>query len=284
MRILEFEHTVRTYGNPPYRVAVIHGGPGAPGSVAPVARELVSKFGVLEPFQTADSVEGQIQELEGQLRRYADLPVALIGHSWGAMLSYMFAARYPDLVSKLILVASGSFSREFGSDIVDRTRMSRLTEAERLEAAELMEQWRNPESAGSDDILARLGELFRKTDAYDPLPIDPEPIQVQFDINTKVWAEAKKLRDSGKMLAMGRQIRCPVVAIHGDYDSHPAEGVEGPLAGSLKDFRFVLLRKCGHEPWTERHSRERFFRILMRELRRRNGQSGFLDSALPRSK
>jgi len=42
----------RKYGKPPFRVAVIHGGPGAGGEMAPVVRELASDCGVLEPIQT----------------------------------------------------------------------------------------------------------------------------------------------------------------------------------------------------------------------------------------
>jgi pimeloyl-ACP methyl ester carboxylesterase len=51
---------------------------------------------------------------------------------------------------------------------------------------------------------------------------------------------------------MGKNIECPVVAIHGDYDPHPADGVRIPLSNVLKDFRFILLGKCGHVPWFER--------------------------------
>ena len=43
----------RLYGSAPFNIAVIHGGPGAPGEMAPVARELSSLRGVLEPLQTA---------------------------------------------------------------------------------------------------------------------------------------------------------------------------------------------------------------------------------------
>jgi len=46
----------RVYGNKPYHVAVIHGGPGAPGEMAPVARELSLSTGVLEPLQTTETV------------------------------------------------------------------------------------------------------------------------------------------------------------------------------------------------------------------------------------
>jgi pimeloyl-ACP methyl ester carboxylesterase len=65
---------------------------------------------------------------------------------------------------------------------------------------------------------------------------------------------------------MGRDIQCPVVAIHGDYDSHPAAEVERPLSTVVRDFRFFLLRNCGHKPWIERQARELFFAILEGEL------------------
>jgi hypothetical protein len=43
-------NNLRIYGTAPYRLAVIHGGPGAPGEMAPMARELSPNIGVLEPL------------------------------------------------------------------------------------------------------------------------------------------------------------------------------------------------------------------------------------------
>jgi pimeloyl-ACP methyl ester carboxylesterase len=74
------------------------------------------------------------------------------------------------------------------------------------------------------------------------------------------------LRRSGRLLEMARKISSPVLAIHGDYDPHPAEGVEKPLSAVIRDFRFILLEKCGHKPWIERQARERFLAILEEEL------------------
>ncbi len=104
---------IRKYGNPPFSVAVIHGGPGAPGEMAPVARELSSRWGVLEPLQTQASIDGQIEELKTVLEQNANLPVTLIGWSWGSFLSYIFASKYPSYVKKLILVSSGPFDATY---------------------------------------------------------------------------------------------------------------------------------------------------------------------------
>jgi pimeloyl-ACP methyl ester carboxylesterase len=57
-----------------------------------------------------------------------------------------------------------------------------------------------------------------------------------------------------------------VVAIHGDFDPHPAEGVKEPLAKAIENFRFILLKNCGHTPWIERDARERFYQLLAVEL------------------
>jgi hypothetical protein len=56
-------NNLRKYGRRPFSIVVIHGGPGAPGEMAPVARELLKVAGILEPLQTADSVEGQVAKI-----------------------------------------------------------------------------------------------------------------------------------------------------------------------------------------------------------------------------
>jgi len=234
--------------------------------MAPVARELSADWGVLEPLQTAASLEEQLQELRAVLEKNADLRAILIGFSWGAWLGFLLAARHPALVSKLILIGSGPFEANYAARIRE-TRLSRLSEEEKGEVHSLISALDGPTYADKDSSLARLGELFTKADAYDPLTLDTEVMECQYDIHQSVWKEAAELRASGKLLKLGKQIRCPVVAIHGSYDPHPAEGVKKPLAAVLKDFRFVLLENCGHCPWIERQARDRFYEILKDELR-----------------
>jgi len=128
---------LRKYGNAPFNVAVLHGGPGAPGEMAPVARELSSAKGVLEPLQTATTIEGQIGELRDVLAKNGDLPVTLIGWSWGAWLSFVFAANYPAFVRKLILIGSGPFEEKYALKIMD-DRLSRLSIEEKTETLYLI--------------------------------------------------------------------------------------------------------------------------------------------------
>ena len=119
----------RKHGEAPYTIVVIHGGPGAAGEVAPVARELSSEYGVLEPLQTAKSLDGQIIELKSAIEENGNLPITLIGFSWGAWLSYIFTAKYPNLVKKLILISSGPYEEKYVEGI-QNTRMNRLSAEE----------------------------------------------------------------------------------------------------------------------------------------------------------
>jgi pimeloyl-ACP methyl ester carboxylesterase len=255
----------RIYGEKPYRIAVLHGGPGAPGEMAPVARELARTRGVLEPLQTADSLEGQVDELRGVLESRADLPAALVGWSWGAWLGYLLAARHPALVRKLILVGSPPFDHRYAAQ-VEATRMSRLNEEEQREVVRTQKRLNDISGQSHQTSLSRLGRIFSKTDTFRALPVADETIKLEFTVYRAVWRTAAELRRSGNLLMLGRQIRCPVVAIHGDYDPHPAEGVQEPLKSILKDFRFILLPKCGHAPWREKDARNLFYKTLFEEL------------------
>jgi pimeloyl-ACP methyl ester carboxylesterase len=253
----------RVWGQAPYNVAVVHGGPGAPGSMAAVARDLSVTMGVLEPLQTKDSMEGQIQELCEVLGNQANIPVILVGHSWGAWLSYLVAARNPNIVKKLILVGSGPFEQKYAENITPE-RLKRLTESERVEVFSLIDVISGESIGDKDKSMGRLGQLFASADTYKALTAEqePEPLAANEEINRKVWREGEALRTGGELLEMGRQIKCPVIAVHGDYDPHPAEGVKEPLSRVLRNFKFVLLKKCGHEPWQEKYAREEFFQVL----------------------
>jgi pimeloyl-ACP methyl ester carboxylesterase len=256
---------LRLYGKAPFRIAVLHGGPGAPGEMTPMAQELARERGVLEPLQTADTLKGEVQELREVLETHAVLPVTLIGWSWGAWLGYILTARYPDIVRKLILVGCPPFEDRYVARI-QSTRMSRLTKDQRRELEDITVALEDSATEDLNDLLDRFGAIMTAADSFSPLPDEKEEIPVQFDINQRVWSAAAAMRASGELLELGKQIRCPVVAIHGDYDPHPAEGVQQPLESVLKDFRFILLPNCGHAPWREREARKKFFEIVDKEL------------------
>jgi|WetSurMetagenome_2_1015567.scaffolds.fasta_scaffold01067_10 pimeloyl-ACP methyl ester carboxylesterase len=284
----------RKYGRGPFSVAVVHGGPGAAGEMAPVARWLSARLGILEPMQTACSLSAQAEELKELLEDGADLPVTLIGFSWGAWLSFILTACHPDMVSKLVLVASGPFQEKYAPEIM-RTRLSRMNEKDRGRVESILATLQSPGGGGKDGdrdrngdgdrdrdrdkekdrLLSELGELLSRADAFDPIKLPEDEsdsaelmASCRADIFASIWREASLLRQSGELLELGRRIVCPVTAIHGDWDPHPYKGVREPLQETLKSFRFILLESCGHKPWIERRAREKFFSVLEEEILR----------------
>ena len=258
---------LRKYGDPPFNVAVIHGGPGASGEMAPVARELSKNMGILEPLQTKATLEGQVKELRHILKEHGALPITLIGFSWGAMLSFIFTAHYPRFVKKLILIGSGPYEEKYAINI-SSTRISRLGKEDWENFRSLDKVLNSSTDKNKNEAFRSLGKLISKADTYDPLPHKEELIRCNYRIFKSVWEDAHELRRSGKLLKLGKKVTCPVVAIHGDFDPHPFEGVKEPLSGVVKDFRFILLDKCGHKPWIEREAKEKFYNLLEKETQK----------------
>jgi pimeloyl-ACP methyl ester carboxylesterase len=256
---------LRAYGTPPCSIAVVHGGPGGAGGMAPVARELSRDFGVLEPLITARSMEGQIAELTQLLAVEAEAPATLIGHSNGAWLSVMVAARSPGLVAKLVLVSSAAFTAESAADI-ELVRRSRLSEEERLESERLGLAFESATAHEQEMIWQKYGELCIKSDSYSPVDAPNEVLPGGAAVFQAVWPEFATHRDSGQLLEMAERVLCPVVAIHGDHDPQPVMGVAQPLEMAIKDFHCVLLKHCGHTPWIERDAQAEFYAVLAREL------------------
>jgi len=242
----------RKYGSPPFSALVVHGGPGGEGEVRPVAERLSKSIGVIEPLLRAESLEGQVEELHQAILAHADTPVTLIGHSFGAMLAVIVAARYPKLMKKLIMVGSGSLEKGGGQGVMKK-RLERLSKDER-ERLEVIKTQLDAEN--KDALFKEMGEIVAKADSFDPEPSD-DLIECSYRVYNKVWADSVAFRESGKWLKLFHEVTCPIVAIHGEYDPHPIQ---------KGNHRQVVLKNCGHRPWVERQANELFYETLQKEL------------------
>jgi pimeloyl-ACP methyl ester carboxylesterase len=260
--------TIRKYGTPPYLIGLLHGGPGALGAMKPLAEKLSSDFGVLELLQTEKTVNSQIEELYRQLISETDYPVVLTGHSWGAWLGFLFACKYPGMVKKLILIGAGAFENKYNSDLLN-IRLNRSNEKDKVEIIRLLSLINSGNS--DNETLKRFGELMTIADSYDYEPVKNEIIDFNMNVFQSVWQDASELRDKNLLLQNSKNIKCPVVAIHGDYDPHPYFGVEKPLSDYLTDFKMIKIENCGHTPWKERYAKDVFYEILLNEIYSRDG-------------
>jgi len=256
---------LRTYGAPPFHIVVLHGGPGALGEMQPVAAAIARRKGVLEPLLSSHSIDGQLAELYDLVQTHGTPPFILCGHSWGAWLAFLFTARHPDLVRQLILISSGPFKDHYAAAVA-QTRLRRLSQENTQRLSQLQTALDRTNDVERNVIFATIGEILFQVDSYQPDSTERPAVDCRYDVFFAVWTEAEHLRKTGSLLRQGRKIRCPVLAIHGEYDPHPAEGVQQPLSKVLRDFRFVLLPRCGHYPWLEREAKDSFYQTLFNEL------------------
>lgn len=257
----------RRHGTAPWRVVAIHGGPGACGDLAPLARRLGRTRGVLEPLVTATSLDGEIAEIEAAFEAGPVERAVVIGHSWGAWLATLHALRHPERIAGLVWIGCPPFDDEAAATI-GPTRLARLSEAERAEVATLAARLAVGPSETEVADLARLGSLFARADAWDPDPEEEDPpVDLHPEVFRTVWPEAAAMRASGELRrALGR-LACPVVAFHGDHDPHPIAAIAA-VGAELPAFRLHRLARCGHTPWRERQAREPFFARLEAEIAR----------------
>lgn len=252
------------HGAAPAQIAVLHGGPGGAGEVAPLAQALGAQgYGVLEPYQQQTSIAGQVGELHSLVKTNGGLPLCLIGWSWGAWLAIIFAATHPKHVTNLILIGTPPFDTTAAATIAP-TRQERLTLDQKRELATLQNQLAEPAA------LERFLKIYDIADSYARDTSPTPTVHYDGEIHQKIWAEVCRLRENGALLDYVTKLRCPVLAIHGREDPHPVQAVEGSLRENLMSFEFIQLPRCGHKPWQEQYAKAMFYDALHRTLPRGN--------------
>ncbi len=257
----------RLYGTSPYKLVLVHGGPGAPGTLAPLARELSPDTGVIEALQTATTLQGQIEELHRVIREHGSSPVTLLGHSWGAWLALLTARHYPGEIEKVIIVGAGPLEDKYLS-LLTRARMERLDRAGGARFESLLELLQRADTE-IDPLLDELDAFLFVTDNYQPVvdsPAQIEHIPTPVSLYQGVWQEAASMRSKDELLSRISGLKVPVIALHGRHDPHPLEGVSEPLHRVLRDFKMIALENCGHNPWLEKEARQDFYQHIRQIL------------------
>lgn len=256
---------VRLYGNAPYKVVLVHGGPGAIGSLKGLAQELntLVQIGVLEAIQSKYSIDELIEELYVQIKDNCSDRVSLIGHSWGAWLVALFAEKYPELVENIILVGSGPLEDKYVSEIGTR-RTQNLSEEDREVFLRLVN------NRATDEDMRKIPQIFEKSDNYCLENREAHRAdRTDSEMHNIIWEEAAKLRTTGELIATFRRIRNKIYLLQGAIDPHPANGVIIPLQENGISCEAYVLDRCGHSPFMEKYAKEEFYNILCRIIEMR---------------
>jgi pimeloyl-ACP methyl ester carboxylesterase len=248
-------------------VLVIHGGPGACGSMATIARSLADSFRVLEPFQSSGSstVAAHVADLHEVATAYSSSTPALVGHSWGAMLSLAYAAAHPDSPGPIVIICSGTF------DLAAREQFRiNLSERKKDEGARQRYE-RALQIPDPNDRFHELGKQTLELYSYDLTTTDQEVDGSEPGAGAETWEDMVRLQNEGIYPAAFGAIKSPVLMLHGASDPHPGQMIRASLEPYIPQLEYREWDRCGHYPWLERATRDEFFSVLRNWLANRLG-------------
>lgn len=252
---------VREYGRSGPPVIVLHGGPGAPGQMAPVARGLAPTCHVIEPFQRGSggerlTVARHVADLQEVISFYAaPSRPALLGSSWGAMLALAHAAAHPNSIGPLILVGCGTF------DLVARSAMHEAI-AERINDEIRARLKCADQLTDLDERLRASAEATASIYSYDPVTIPCDEHKVDARAQQETWDDMLRLQAEGIYPAAFATIKVPVLMVHGLFDPHPGRMILESLKPHLPQLEYRELDRCGHYPWLEKAATDSFFFLV----------------------
>lgn len=267
------------YGLAEPPVILIHGGPCIPGPMRSLGDQLKDSCHVIEYYQrgAADSPsDGQygMDESAGDLHSLVTAvcqgqPPVLIGHSCGAVLALVYAARYSQACRKAILLGTGPLDKA-GWDSFQSRIISRITSDNNRKTY--------VKSCGETKRAATVEEAARIRLSTYPLVPDACWTREPSCLSLLTCAEVAPLiihltavdyearAENNLLVPILSSIACPVVAIHGDYDPIPHESVLPLLKQHIPSFRAHLLSGAGHFAWIEHEAGPKCIQILKEEI------------------
>lgn len=257
----------RTVGRGADTVVVLHGGPGFPSGylapdLEPLADDRVLLFydqrGTGRSTVVADSAalvaERYADDLEAVRRHFGLRRLTLLGHSWGAGVAALHAARYPGRIGRLLVVGPipatrGYFTQAF-ADLEARRDTATRRRIGELRATRLADPG-DPARCRAY-YAAWFAHYFADTAALRRTRGD-------FCAGSRE-ALANKVHgvDRATMPSLGdwdwrpalRTIDAPALVIHGTEEFIPVPGAR-EWAAALPNGRLLLLEGSGHFPYLE---------------------------------
>ena len=197
----------------------------------------------------AISIETNVEDLEALREELGGDPLRFYGHSWGAMLTMIYAARYPTHVAAMVLSDSGGPDMSF-ADAFSRRLEARMTAADR----KAMAYW-GPLRSGPDGAHASEEYFKAQLGAYVddrsqiPVLLDPADTHV-FDVRVSraMFADLDHHYDVKEGL---KSVSVPTLIVLGRDDPigiATAQRLHGLIEGSSLE----VIDSAAHFPWADR--------------------------------
>lgn len=255
---------MRTQGGSGDTVVLLHGGPGCPDYLQPVAQLLPAHLRVVTFDQrgvgasaTAGSftLEDYLSDIEAVRRHLGVERIHLLGHSWGGLLAQLYANKYPQRVSSIVLTNSaagvGDHWRQVEREVMAYNRKRSGPAgflAMGLWAALMVLPGRVRNVAGRR-LLKRVWRNYFPDNASAP---DADVAWLDGASSTAAvkTTAAIKAADTNMLDGLGSRLGVPALLVYGEHDIYGA-------SKALLETRFepahhvTTLKDCGHLPWSQ---------------------------------
>ena len=256
------------------------GGPGLSAKLMrPDARLFAERFTcyLIDPHGSGSSTSPQDEtayDPVGHARFYEEVrralnlgPVSVHGVSFGGSVALTYAALFPDVTTRCIVVSAFAVGEELdeeeGGDAAAEMEaaLARHAHAEWYPGArEVWDDWTTRALAATDpgevrDMLATVWPLYA---AYPDRPdvrkaIDEARAMLEVDLRAvKVWESG--LYQRGDLRPLLGRIECPTLVVCGALDLIGGPAQSNQLAPRVADAELLILPGCGHMPGLEQRS------------------------------
>ncbi|MCS3795056.1 alpha/beta fold hydrolase [Niastella sp. OAS944] len=252
-------------------VVLLGGGPGFnPNYLVPICQQMPG-YRFIIPHQRGSgksimnkvdsinmSTNKHVEDLEA-LRIHLKLSKLIIaGHSWGGMLGFAYAAKYPEKVDRLILLGSGGISSKFFAYFNSNINM-RLHKEDK-------EEGKNATGILAHMIRIWPGYFYSRERAvatrnlFDSTFTNPNYSDVsKFALKSYIATETTRIKNI-------RKYKNPVIVIQGRQDP-VGESTVYETKDILPQTQINFIEKCGHLPWLEEDKAvTEFYRLLRSAL------------------
>ena len=260
----------QVHGRGPDTLLVLHGGPGLSSAYLAPDLDLLARGHTLVFYDqrgagrstvltdsTRLRLADHIRDLEAVRNHFGMERVTLVGHSWGAGLAALYAREHPDRTARLVLVdpvplRATPWMQQFGRNL--RAWMDSATAARFAEVAKARRDAEDPVAACRAYWAVFIHGYFSD-------PLDPTlPARMKGDVcgDPPDAIANGGLVSSSVLGPMGdwdwredfRELRVPVLVIHGDKDPIPAASA-AEWQAAWPDAALVLVESAGHFPYVE---------------------------------
>ncbi len=244
-------------------VVLCHGGPGGYDDLGPVA-EMIDDIADVTRYDQRGSgrsdrrppydVATFVYDLEALRARWRIRKWVVGGHSWGASLALIYAARYPSRTRALLYISGTGLDPRWRTEY-RRSRLARLSPEERTRYEQLSRMAAGATVRERGDIARERRQILEPTNYHDPLAMpdrrEDHDQLINPDVNALVGEDHDRIALHPRFVTRVAQLPMPALVVHGASDPRPGWSAE-TVARTMADGAFVSLPEVGHYPWVER--------------------------------